>query len=52
MRVFLLLAGLVLGIGPAAAQQPKALNSLELPGRTLAFRIAAETIAVRDVLEG
>ncbi len=48
MRVFLLLAWLVSGIGAAPAQQPKALNSLELPGRTLAFRIAAETIPVRD----
>jgi carboxypeptidase C (cathepsin A) len=48
MRAFLLLVWLALGIGAAPAQQPKALNSLELPGRTLSFRVAAETIPVRD----
>ena len=48
MRGLLLLALLALGPWPAQAQQPKALNSLEFPGRTLTFRVLAESIPVRD----
>ena len=48
MRAFLLLALLAFGSCAAQAQQPKALNSLDYPGRTLAFRMLAESIPVRD----
>ena len=48
MRAFPLLMLLVFGFSAAQAQQPKALNSLDFPGRTLVFRMLAESIAVRD----
>ncbi len=48
MRGLLLLALFVSGPWAAQAQQPKALNSLEFPGRTLAFRMLAESVPVRD----
>lgn len=48
MRRLLLMVALALGSGAAQAQPPSPPQSIDLPDRSLTFRLNAEAIAVRD----